>query len=120
MYYVLKGHDFADETVSVLMIFYPNDKYIQTEDIAEGMTLVSSFDGASARAWLYSEGVLKAEGSERAESSQRSEIKRAVGLSIARAVNSIMDIPLPWGILTGVRPAKLISEGRSIFITNTL
>ncbi len=111
MYYVIKGHDFIDETVSVLMIFYPNDKYIQSESTAEGITLVSTFDGNTAKAQLYIEGALKAEDSEIAENSHRSEIKRVVGLSIAMAVNSIMNISLPWGILTGVRPAKLISEG---------
>ena len=111
MYYIINGHDLTDETVSVLMIFYPNDKYIQTDTTDKGITLVSRFDGMYAEARLYMEGELKAKDRERAESDDRSEIKRVVGLSIARAVNSVMHIPLPWGILTGVRPAKLISEG---------
>ncbi len=111
MYYIIKGHNFVDETVSVLMIFYPNDKYIQTESVAEDTTLVSVFDGKSAKAQLYTEGELKAEAIETAENTDRGEIKRVIGLSIARAVNSIKNISLPWGILTGVRPAKLINQG---------
>ncbi len=111
MYYIIKGHNFVDETVSVLMIFYPNDKYIQTDSVAEGTTLVSVFDGKSAKAQLYTDGGLKAEAMETAENTDRGEIKRVIGLSIARAVNSIKNISLPWGILTGVRPAKLINQG---------
>ncbi len=110
MYYILKGHNFIDETVSVIMLFYPNDKYIKTDEIQDGITLLSGLENTEAYAELYIDGELKARRSEAAESSDRREIKRALGLCAALALKTARNIPLDWGILTGVRPAKLVSE----------
>ncbi len=113
MYYILKGHNFIDDIVSILMLFYPNDKYTQTEDIKDGITLLSGLEDNRAYAELYIDGELKAEHSEAAESSDRREIKRVLGLCSALALKRVRNIPLAWGILTGVRPAKLVSEAWS-------
>lgn len=110
MNYILKGHNYIDDVVSILMMFYPNDKYIQAEKINEGITVISSFDKMTAKAELFLGNELKAKSEEIAEKDTQREIKRVIGLSIAKAVNSVLNIPLPWGILTGVRPAKLVSE----------
>lgn len=110
MNYILKGHNYIDDVVSILMMFYPNDKYIQTEKIGEGITVISTLDKMTAKAELFFGNELKAKSEAKAEKDTQREIKRVIGLSIAKAVNSILNIPLPWGILTGVRPAKLVSE----------
>lgn len=110
MNYILNGHNFVDDVVSVLMMFYPNDKYIQTETLSDSVTVVSSLNKDMAKAELYFGPELKAKAEAKAENDTLREIKRVIGLSIAKAVNSVLNIPLPWGILTGVRPAKLVSE----------
>lgn len=110
MNYILKGHNYIDDVVSILMMFYPNDKYVQVESITEGITIISTFENNMARAELYFENEFKARTEEMAEKDTQREIKRVIGLSIAKAINSVLNIPLPWGILTGVRPAKLVSE----------
>lgn len=110
MNYILNGHNFVDDVVSVLMMFYPNDKYIQTETLSDSVTVVSSLNKDMAKAELYFGSQLKAKAEAKAENDTLREIKRVIGLSIAKAVNSVLNIPLPWGILTGVRPAKLVSE----------
>lgn len=110
MNYILNGHNFVDDVVSVLMMFYPNDKYIQTETLSDSITVVSSLNKDMAKAELYFGSELKAKAEAKAENDTLREIKRVIGLSIAKAVNSVLNIPLPWGILTGVRPAKLVSE----------
>lgn len=110
MNYILKGHNYIDDVVSILMMFYPNDKYIQSEEIGEGITVISSLNKMTAKAELFFGNELKAKSEEIAENDTQREIKRVIGLSIAKAVNSVLNIPLPWGILTGVRPAKLVSE----------
>lgn len=113
MNYVLKGHSYADDVVSVIMMFYPNDKYVQTENAAEGITVVSILNGSLAKGELYIDGEMMAQAYAEAENNSQRELKRVIGLSIAKAVNSVVKIPLPWGILTGVRPAKLVSEAWS-------
>lgn len=110
MNYVLKGHNYIDDVVSVIMMFYPNDKYIQTEEVTGNITVVSELENLKAKGFLYIEGELRAEACVTAENDSQREMKRVIGLSIAKAVNSVLNIPLPWGILTGVRPAKLVSE----------
>lgn len=110
MNYILKGHNYIDDVVSILMMFYPNDKYIQSEEVGEGITVISTLDKMNAGAELYYGNELKASAKYNGENNSRREIKRVIGLSIAKAVNSVLNIPLPWGILTGVRPAKLVSE----------
>lgn len=110
MNYILKGHNYIDDVVSILMMFCPNDKYIQTEKIGEGITVISTLDKMTAKAELFFCNELKAKSEAKAEKDTQREIKRVIGLSIAKAVNSVLNIPLPWGILTGVRPAKLVSE----------
>lgn len=110
MNYILKGHNYVDDVVSILMMFYPNDKYIQTEEIDEGITIISALNNMTANAEVYFDGELKANAMVIAEKDTQREIKRVIGLAIAKAVNSVVNIPLPWGILTGVRPAKLVSE----------
>ncbi len=110
MNYILKGHNYIDDVVSILMMFYPNDKYIQSEEIGEGITVISSLDKMNASAELYYGNELKASAKYNGENDSQRELKRVIGLSIAKAVNTVLNIPLPWGILTGVRPAKLVSE----------
>ncbi|MDO5387874.1 MAG: coproporphyrinogen dehydrogenase HemZ [Clostridia bacterium] len=113
MNYILKGHNYVDDVVSILMMFYPNDKYVQVNKIGEGITVASIFESGEARAYFYVEGDIKSMGAARAENDTKREVKRVIGLSIAKAVNEILNISLPWGILTGVRPAKLVSEAWS-------
>ena len=47
------------------------------------------------------------------------EHKRVLKVAILRALKAVKNIDMPWGILTGVRPAKLVSdmwaEGKSDF-----
>ncbi len=110
MNYVLKGHNMVDDVVSMLMMFYPNEKYVQVDSVCEDRVLVSEISELSARAFLYKDGVLISSKECVAENKSQREIKRVLGLSIARCINEKLNIPLPWGILTGVRPAKLVSE----------
>ncbi len=110
MNYVLRGHNYVDDVVSIIMMFYPNDKYIQTAEVTGRVTVVSELENMKAGGLLYIDGELRAEACAVAENDSQREIKRVIGLSIAKAVNSLLNISLPWGILTGVRPAKLVSE----------
>ncbi len=111
MNYITKGHNCKDDVVSSLMMFYPNDKYTQTEDISkEGITVETIMGNNGCKAVVYYNGEKKSEYYAASENDSVREQKRILGLSINKAVNSILNLPMPWGILTGVRPAKLVSE----------
>lgn len=111
MNYITKGHNMTDDVVSALMMFYPNDKYVQCNDVSdEGITLETELTENKFRAALYYNGIKKVEAIDIIENNSKRDVKRALGTAIFKAVNSCLNLPMPWGILTGVRPAKLVSE----------
>lgn len=111
MNYIIKGHNYKDDVVSSLMLFYPNDKYTQTESIADsGITVITVMADDGCMCIVYYDGVEKSRFFADAENNTVREQKRVLGLSINRAVNKILNLPMPWGTLTGVRPAKLVTE----------
>lgn len=110
MYYVLKGHDLRDDVISMLMMFYPNDKYVYSDSVEDGITVVNLLDGLCCNTELYYNNSLVSKGSIIGENNGIKEIKRIIKLSIFSAVNKVLNLDMPWGILTGVRPAKLVLE----------
>lgn len=110
MDYILKGHNCVDDVVSMLMLFFPNLKYTRCEAIpSEGIACLSERLEDGCRAVIYENGERKAEAFEKIRFSGSKEEKRAIGMSIKKAVECVYDIHIPWGILTGVRPAKLVT-----------
>lgn len=111
MEYILKGHDFKDDVVSSLMLFYPNNKYTEKTEVSDdGITVETIMTSEGCETKVYYDGIKKSEYFALAENDSVRERKRVLGLSINKAVNKILNLPMPWGILTGVRPAKLVSE----------
>lgn len=111
MNYITKGHSYKDDVVSSLMLFYPNDKYVLSEQVSnDGITVLTDMTDEGCLCVVYYNGEEKSRFFAEAESTSIREQKRVLGLSINKAVNSILALPMPWGILTGVRPAKLVSE----------
>lgn len=110
MDYILKGHSRADDVVSMLMLFFPNLKYAKCESVPdEGIACLSERLEDGCRAVIYENGERKAEAFEKMRFFDVKEEKRAIGMSIKKAVECICDVHVPWGILTGVRPAKFVT-----------
>lgn len=109
MNYILKGHGMSDDVISVVMLFYPNDNYVQTEEISsEGISIVNTLEGLVSKVYIYDNGIKVSEAVETAKDSDIKEIKRTIKLSLRNAIIKIVPIKLHWGILTGVRPAKVV------------
>lgn len=112
MNYIVKGHNYIDEVQSILQMFYPNQSFNLIEDISlcSEFVVESSIDNRQCIAVIYDNNVKLSEYKVKIESSDIKEIKRYIKLSIYKAVKNILDIKMPWGILTGIRPAKRISD----------
>ncbi|MBQ7266614.1 MAG: coproporphyrinogen dehydrogenase HemZ [Firmicutes bacterium] len=114
MDYILKGHEMSDDVVSVLMLFFQNEKYVRVEEAGEGLTLLSYLDEKGAGARLYENkkevAFFYCEKSPTPFLEEKREIKRVIGFSASMALKKYKSLPLPWGILTGVRPAKIFTE----------
>ncbi len=110
MNYILKGHSYADDVVAMLMLFFPNLKYNRVEEICdEDITCLSECTPKGFNAVIFKDGREKSQAFVPVSSHDKREEKRALGMSIKKAVESITQVHIPWGILTGVRPAKFVS-----------
>ena len=105
----LRGHDFRYAAEQALMAFLPDFG-------GEGDRLVSTLEGASARAALRYRGVDHEGGAAMTEPLPEGELARKRALqrlvkeSIFRACVSALGEAPPWGSLTGVRPGKLAAR----------
>ncbi len=107
MNYILNNHIWSDDIVSTIMMFFPNEKYIQVLS-PEKMTLVSELEGNKARAVFYRDGDII--GSHELGINPYDEKSTRYGLRISafKCLMSVKKVKMPWGALTGVRPAKIV------------
>lgn len=111
MNYILKGHKLEDEVLSILQMFYPNQSYNLTEiDDKSGICVVSIKAGNCFIAQVYDKGEKISEAEYKSDSEDIKETKRNIKLSIYSAIKKYMPIKMPWGILTGIRPAKRVVD----------
>lgn len=111
MNYILKGHSFEDEALSILQMFYPNQSYNLTDkDDESGICVVSIKNENKFIAEVYDKGEKIAQAEYTSESDDIKETKRNIKLSIYSAIKKYMPIKMPWGILTGIRPAKRVVD----------
>ena len=103
---------------TLCMIFFPGAKFSETEELTEdsdvlSLTVVHNENGVIATAEMKSEG--KASLKEHFEPyregiTKQRTAKIASGIAVVAAGKEIFNCTPPWGILTGVRPAKLMSN----------
>lgn len=119
IYYRLRGHELQNDVQTMVQVFYPNLHYYRTEEIsAEETTVESSVEKGIASAMLYRRGAqVSAWSVPYAEPLTEKEKKRLVKLTIFALLSRETGMYPRWGLLTGVRPAKivntLLSEGKS-------
>lgn len=103
---------------TLCMIFFPGAKFSDGEEITEDtdllrLTVRNEADGIYAKAEFTCEG--RTATGEKLEkfSPERTEertCKIATGIAMFKAGEALFDCTPPWGILTGVRPAKIATE----------
>lgn len=111
--YILIGHELQNDVQTMVQVFYPNKHYTRVEEIPEtGITIVSNteehgvvaasvfVDGKIVRKWS-----VEYEG-EPTEKDMRCYVKR----TLYELLELETGISPQWGILTGVRPAKIVTE----------
>ena len=110
--YILQNHKFNNEVQTVIQIFYPLERYNPTEEISsEGITVLSRLERDFSLCEVYSEGEKISEKRiEKPFSENIKEEKRRVREAVYFALQAVTGYKPPWGILTGIRPAKLTEE----------
>ncbi|MCD7904513.1 MAG: coproporphyrinogen dehydrogenase HemZ [Clostridiales bacterium] len=108
MDYFIKGHSYGDDIISILQLFYPNGTYKRV-DIPTGNCVMSAVLYDNIYAVLILNGG-KIGYIEEPLPKDEAEVKKRLKLTLFKLLMGYYKIPLPWGALTGVRPAKLVSK----------
>ena len=117
--YVLQGHELQNDVQTMIQVFLANRHYTRVEEVMGEITVVSRMEKGIASAMLYRRGEKTAEWSMsyEEETLTEKEQKRIIKRTIYELLKAETGIRPQWGLLTGVRPAKLVSilleEGKS-------
>lgn len=107
IYICLEGHDMMNAVQTTVQIFMPNEKYKPVDSIQEdGITVKSSVMGNGTTAQLYENGSLICE---KTETTGGVTMQHAVRSAVYHMLKEKTGQHLPWGMLTGIRPAKTIN-----------
>lgn len=107
IYICLEGHDMMNAVQTTVQIFMPNEKYKPVDSIQEdGITVKSSVMGNGTTAQLYENGSLICE---KTETTGGVTMQHAVRSAVYHMLKEKTGQHFPWGMLTGIRPAKTIN-----------
>ena len=111
--YVLEGHELQNDVQTMIQVFLANRHYIRTDTVTDAeITVKSEMKEGIASAMLYRRGekasawLMEYDEKMLTEKEQKRIIKRTI-YELLKAETGICP---QWGLLTGVRPAKLISS----------
>lgn len=107
MNYILRNHNYTDDIVTTIMMFYPNEKYSKI-DFPEGMTVVSALHGEKALASFYDGGEITTSAETDVNTNDEKSVRYGLRVALYRCLMQVKSINAPWGVLTGVRPAKIV------------
>jgi len=99
-----------NDVQTAVQIFLPNEKYKPTELIMEeGTTIRSVLTEDTAWAYLYENGVLKSSFEYKIDDSNDKTARYAIKAAVYYMLKKETGIFVPWGMMTGIRPAKRIN-----------
>ena len=121
-YLVLEGHNYSYEIYEMLTLYYPQERIsvCSEEDLPENCSVLKSCITAHENTINSTVSIGVMENGQYIESGciirtitgdvTGKAVKEAVKLSTFETLKSITGIEMPWGILVGIRPSKIVSE----------
>lgn len=111
----IKGHDFHYETENLCRVFFPHEKiktvYEYEDDSKIVETVVSERENGI---FIFAKANIDGKVSERSETlapnTENDEIERCLAVLLFDVFKEITGYRPAWGILTGVRPSKLMNR----------
>lgn len=135
MYLINQNHSYNYETENLLRLFFP-EKIVQSDTVCEdGDYILTRLEGDSVYVRLSSGGAVREKTVEYScqdipsYDTRESFFERKIALAMFELLEQMTGYTPPWGILTGVRPAKLMgrlclsmgdSEAKEYFINELL
>ena len=105
---ITKGHELSTAVEQVVQLFF---------DVHSDLTVESRIEGGTVITRIENDGQVGEECFPVPEGADKKQLSNSVKKSALLACRKISDMPTPWGISTGIRPAKiarmLIDEGKT-------
>ena len=114
MFYIAQ-HNFADSVLSILQLFFFGEQFKITDKIEQEITIKSYIENNFAICEIFENENKIVNEKVKIENDEKEEIRRAIKISVYNSIQKIRNLKMPWGILTGIRPAKKINEMRENF-----
>ncbi len=115
MYLIIKNHSFIYNVQSVVQIFFQNEKFINVETVQqEGYTVKSEMNDDNIETTLYIDGnkILKL------NKKVDTDISHLVKVSVFLLLKEHFDYHPSYGLMTGIRPTKLVQKFHSEGLSN--
>jgi len=110
IYIYLVGHEKMNEVQTAVQIFMPYEKYKPTEAIMdEGITVKSELYEYSSMAYLYENGELICSYEYKYDNIDDKTARYAIKAAVYYLLKKKTGLNVPWGMMTGIRPAKRIN-----------
>lgn len=118
MKFIIEAHELLYDVQSMIQVFFPNQKYIKVDEIPKkGLVFISKIVENHAICQIYIDGNIHSEKSFLLKGNTREDIRVGVKTTLFLALLEYTKYKPPWGLLTGIKPAKLmrlaLEEGRS-------
>lgn len=111
MIFAIHGHTFKYETEKLARAFFPFEKFIFTDHISEtDEGIFTSFANGCVTARLYLDGREYSKTIELPADADQKTVELQLATALYFVLCEYSGHTQPWGILTGVRPAKLYSK----------
>ncbi len=111
---VFKGHNYEYELVMLLKLFYPSESFHVVDYIAfDDNTLLTVIDESIFSVYYYEHGVLlmdKVVTFSNGDYGHDKHKKKVLKKAVYDVFCDLTQSSLPWGMLTGIRPTKIVFE----------
>ena len=121
---LLKGHEIKYDLMELIKVFFPREEilYIDTEDeyLGEGVLITNLLyeEGESifSTTKLYIDNVLVKQSTENISVIEiyRDSVDKNIRIGIKKSLYdtliSMSESKIPWGVLTGIRPVKIVHD----------
>ncbi len=117
---LLKGHDFEYEMKMLLNLFFPREEYQVVDQVASsGVTIEAALTNDNYTVTYYKDGAYIVSSTIDSDVLQhlpdnpitrRKESKKLLKNLLYNVANHVTGKEQPWGILTGIRPTKIVFE----------
>ncbi len=116
MFYIIENHNFKDTVLSILQLFFYGKQIKLIDNInniskdEDNIVFKSYIKEESCICEVYKKGSKAFSSQEKLTSDETEEIKRIIKLTVYTCAVNLTNLNMPWGLLTGIRPAKKITE----------